>query len=142
MMYTRTVSFFATVLSLITLYSIAKTLPSYSNHAEKAIVKEKMDSDKPQQTVYSSLFALGATGKIKLSEKPKRRWRTKIQHEWPRDRSISVNGSKEMSKEKVFEKLERIYNSNIKTGMPLQVTLFRYFISHKEVKTYTLMLQR
>ena len=76
-----------------------------------------MNSEKAQQTMYSGLSAPGVAKKIKLSDKPKRRWSDKIQHEWPGGTFLEHRGAQSWSpKRDTSRTAEEIYNGQMKTG--------------------------
>ena len=117
-MHRRTVNICATVLSLVTLHSAVRISTKPHGHADKTLTVEvKMNSEKVQQTMYSGLSAPGATRKIKLSDKPKRRWSDKIHLEWPGDTLFEHRGAKSWSaKRDTSRTVEEIYNGQMKTG--------------------------
>ena len=117
-MHRRTVNICATVLSLVTLHSAVRISTKSHDHADKTLsVEVKMNSEKAQQAMYSSLSAPGVTRKIKLNDKPKRRWSDKIHHEWPGDTLLEHRGVKPWSpKRDTSRTVEQIYNGQMKTG--------------------------
>ena len=117
-MHRRTVFFCATVLSLIALHSAVRILTKPHNHAHKTLSAEvKMNSEKAQQTMYSGLSAPGVIRKIKLNDKPKRRWSMKIHHGWPRDTLLEHRGEQSLSpKRDTSRTVEETYNGQMKTG--------------------------
>ena len=117
-MHRRTVNFCAIVLSLLTLHSAVRIFTEHPNHADKTLSEElKMNSEKAQQTMDSGLSAPGVPGKIKLSDKPKRRWSAKIHHEWPRNTLFEHRGEKPwFPKRDTSRTIEEINNGQMKTG--------------------------